>query len=340
VTDAIVDEMINEMIAGVAAPGAIVTRRPFAYATSHRLEEIELRGARGASQYLVAKHLGRHAMTEAARIAKPAAMHCAGREVAVYRHVLAGADIGTPKLVGGWADGDDAADGAVDGDGDGVLVLEWVDGTPLAEIGDFTVWQAVARWLARMHATFAAVPRITASDRGPLSSLLRYDRELLATAGRRGLERASEQRLGAPEMLVALAARHEYALRALESASPTLVHGDFYPANIIVAGDRIAVVDWELTGTGPAVLDLAALGAGAWSAAERFELIRAYHEEALTLRVTETLTALVRRVELASLHLALRWIGSAPEWDTPEEHRRDWFADAVATLTRLDRGAP
>jgi aminoglycoside phosphotransferase (APT) family kinase protein len=332
VTDAIVDEMIDEIVAGVAAPGAIVTRRPFAYATSHRLEEIEVRGARGAPQYLVAKHLGRHAMTEAARIAKPAAMHCAGREVAVYRHVLAGADIGTPNLVAGWADGDDA--------GDGVLVLERVDGTPLAEIGDFAVWQAVARWLARMHATFSAVPRITASDRGPLSSLLRYDRDLLTTAGRRGLERASEQRLGEPEMLVALAARHEYALRALESASPTLVHGDFYPANIIVSGDRIAVVDWELTGTGPAVLDLAALGAGAWSAAERFELIRAYHEEALTLRVTETLTALVRRVELASLHLALRWIGSAPEWDTPEEHRRDWFADAVAALDRLDRGTP
>jgi thiamine kinase-like enzyme len=118
-----------------------------------------------------------------------------------------------------------------------------------------------------------------------------------------------------------------------------LVHGDFYPSNIIVAGDRIAVVDWELAGTGPAVLDLAALAAGGWSSEQRHDLIRAYHEETLVQRRPETFTALVRRVELASLHLALRWVGSAPDWEAPYEHRRDWFADAVAALARLNGSA-
>jgi hypothetical protein len=51
-------------------------------------------------------------------------------------------------------------------------------------------------------------------------------------------------------------------------------------------------------------------------------------------------TALMRRVELASINLALRWVGAAADWEAPEQHRRDWFADAVAALDRLDRGAP
>jgi aminoglycoside phosphotransferase (APT) family kinase protein len=320
---------VDEIIAAVA-PGAIVSRRSFEYATSHRLEELDVRCSDGSTLRLVAKHLGRTAMSEAARLAKPAALHSAGRELAVYRHILAGAGLGTPVLIGGRAS---------EGD-NGVMVLERVEGTPLSEIGDFTVWKAAARWLARMHARFAAVPpRIPPSGPGPRTSLVSYDHELLAAAGRRGLERAAQQALGSAEVCVALGARLEYALRALASATPTLVHGDLYPSNIVVAGDRIAVVDWELAGTGPAVLDLAALAAGGWRSEQRHDLIKAYHEESLVMRRSETLTALVRRVELASLYLALRWVGSASDWDAPDEHRRDWFADAVAALARLNGGS-
>ena len=323
--DAVLDDMLFEI-----APGAAVTRRPWIYATSSRIEEIEVIRPGGPTVRLVAKYLGRQAMTEAARHAKPETLHSAGRELAVYRDILAGAGLATPALIGGW-DGD--------ADGNGVMVLERVQGSPLAEIGDFAVWEAAARWLARMHAKFAAAPpRNHPSVDGP-TSLVRYDQDQLGTLGRRGLARAAEQRLGTAELLVALGGRHEYALRALASATRTLVHGDFYPSNIVVAGKRIAVVDWELAGVGPGVLDLAALAAG-WSGEQRYELLRAYHQAAAAMEPRETFTALVRRVELASLHLALRWVGAAPAWEAPEEHRRDWFADAVAALDRLDRGMP
>ena len=327
-TDVMVDEIIGAVVDEIA-PGATVTRRPFVYATSFRLEEIEINRSGGPNRRLVAKHLGRQAMSDAARLAKPSASHCAGRELAVYRHILASADLGTPELIGGWVSDDND---------DGVMVLEQVAGTPLSEIGDFAIWTAAARWLARMHAKFANAPLLVASGTGPGVSLVRYDHDLLAAAGRRGLERAAEQALGSAELCVALGARHEYALRALESASPTLVHGDFYPSNIVVADERIAVVDWELAGVGPAVLDVAALAAGGWTSEQRHELIRAYHDEAFALQRTETFTALMRRVELASLHLALRWVGSAPDWEAPDEHRRDWFADAVGALARLNGG--
>lgn len=325
------DVNLDAIVIDAGAPGATVTRRPFEYATSHRLEEVDVDCHDGRKLHLVAKHVGQKGMTEAAQLARPAALNRAARELAVYRDVLSGAGLGTPELVGGFASDDDDT---------GVIVLERVEGTPLAEIGDFTVWEAAARWLARMHAAFSGVPTwFPESTPGSRSSLVRYDRDLLAAAGRRGLARAAQQALGSAELCVALGARHEYALRALESAPITLVHGDFYPSNIIVAGDRIAVVDWELAGTGPAVLDLAALAAGGWNSEQRHDLIRAYHEETLVQRRPETFTALARRVELASLHLALRWVGSAPDWEAPDEHRRDWFADAVAALARLNGSA-
>jgi aminoglycoside phosphotransferase (APT) family kinase protein len=323
--DAVLDDMLFEI-----APGAAVTRRPWIYATSSRIEKIEVLRPGGSTLRLVAKYLGRQAMTEAARHAKPETLHSAGRELAVYRDILAGAGLATPALIGGW-DGD--------ADGNGVMVLERVQGSPLAEIGDFAVWEAAARWLARMHAKFAAAPPWIHESGDGSTSLVRYDRDQLGALGRRGLARAAEQRLGPAELLVALGGRHEYALRALASATRTLVHGDFYPSNIVVAGKRIAVVDWELAGIGPGVLDLAALAAG-WSGEQRYELLRAYHQAAAAMEPRETFTALVRRVELASLHLALRWVGAAPAWEAPEEHRRDWFADAVAALDRLDRGMP
>jgi aminoglycoside phosphotransferase (APT) family kinase protein len=331
IVDAVVDDIIGDV-----APGATVTRRPFVYATSSRLEEIEVTRPGWQPVRLVAKYLGRHSMSEAAQLAKAGAPHSAGRELAVYQHILTGAGLGTPALVGGWA-----GDGTGSETGNGVVVLERVEGTPLAEIGDFGVWKAAARWLARMHAQFAAAPpRIPATGPGPHSALAYYGRDVLGTSARRGLERAAEQALGPPEVLVALRTRHEYALRALASAAPTLVHGDFYPSNIVVSGDRIAVVDWELAGIGPAVLDLAALAAGGWSSEQRHDLFRAYHEEALARGRMETFTALVRRVELASVNLALRWVGAPQEWEAPDEHHRDWFADAVAALARLDRGLP
>jgi Ser/Thr protein kinase RdoA (MazF antagonist) len=314
-----------EEIVEAALAGAIVTRRPYPYATSSLLEDLEVQQASGATVHLVAKHLGRAEMTAAARRAKPATLHCAGRELAVYRHILADAGLATPALIGGWADDDR-----------GVLVVERVDGIPLAQIGGFSMWEATARWLARMHTKFADQLPVIPAVPDPRPSLVRYDLELLGAAGREGLRRADEEQLGSAEVRGALRSCHERALKVLVSADPTLVHGDFYPSNILIAGARTAVVDWELAGTGPGVLDLAALVAGRWTSAQRQHLTLAYHEEAALLGPAVPLSQLRRDLELASVHVALCWVGSAPGWDAPEGHRRDWFADAVASLGRLD----
>jgi aminoglycoside phosphotransferase (APT) family kinase protein len=324
-TDA--DRIVAEIL---ATPGASITRRPFAYASSSRVDALDVVSHGGRTTRLLAKHLGRGAMTEAARRAKPESLHCAERELAVYRYLLPGTGLGTPALIGGWS-----SDG-----GDAVLVLERVEGTPLTEIGDFAVWEAAARWLAHMHGTFRAAPQLPVSVQMQRRVLLNYDRELLDASARRGLERALAEAHGSAEICVALRDRHEDALRTLTSAPVTLVHGDFYPSNIIVAGDRIAVVDWELAGVGPGPLDLAALLSGSWSNAHRRALIEAYDDEARWTRQAETLTVLAAHAELASLQLALRWLGASPDWAAPDEHRRDWFADALSALRRFDGHEP
>jgi aminoglycoside phosphotransferase (APT) family kinase protein len=53
----------------------------------------------------------------------------------------------------------------------------------------------------------------------------------------------------------------------LADAEVTLVHGESYPANVLIAGRDCYLVDWETAGIGCGELDLAALTAGGWASA-------------------------------------------------------------------------
>ncbi len=75
-----------------------------------------------------------------------------------------------------------------------------------------------------------------------------------------------DQRLGLPRRVTAELDRPELAdaLRRAEGLSddamsgPQVVcHGDFHPLNVVVAGDRAAVIDWTDAGLGPREADVA-----------------------------------------------------------------------------------
>jgi len=102
----------------------------------------------------------------------------------------------------------------------------------------------------------------------------------------------------------------------------TFIHGELYASNVIVAGDRVAVVDWEMAAVGPAVIDVAALATG-WAAEKQDALIGAYGE----LDPAD--------VAAARLHLALQWLGWRRGWQAPPEHRRDWLEEARAAAEML-----
>jgi hypothetical protein len=215
------------------------------------------------------------------------------REIAVYRDVLGPLGLeGIPRVA--------AADATW-------LVLEVIDGTPLWQVGDLAVWQEAARWLARLH----ALP-VPADE-----TLVRYDAMELQDR----LELAPAARPFAAQVAERLAA-----------LPVRLIHGDFYPANILVqTGPQIRVVDWETCGTGPAVLDLAALISGRWSEQDRERILDAYLAASpprLRLGIDDLL--------YARLLIAAQWMGWHDGWSPPPEQRHDWHGEFDDLCERLE----
>jgi len=199
------------------------------------------------------------------------------------------------------------------------LFIEDVPGVVLWQVGEHATWRAVARWLAVLHQSVRPRGR----------SLLRYDGELY----RASLERAREF-VGAA-VLNGVAGAHKRALAALEELPAGFVHGDFYPSNVIVherdGGLRICPIDWEAAGVGSGLLDLAALVAG-WGDGGVAELAFAYRE---ALEQPPAEKEFLHALDCCRLHLAVRWLGSSPDWSPPREHSQDWLGTAMRLAERL-----
>jgi hypothetical protein len=277
-------------LADALAATRIVGRRPSAYRSAAPLLEVEVDAGDGAVRALVVKDVDPSSLTRRALRAKPGFLVDPLREVVVYREVLAGEDLGTPALHAAAVEGRHW------------LSLERVDGVPLEQVGDLEVWQEAFAWLARLHDRFRT--------RALPGRLVRYDSRLLL-------------RLGGDRAAASAAVRHA-ALR-LGEAEPTLVHGDLFPANVLVAGPRICVLDWELAGMGPAALDVASLSTG-WGPAEQARLLGAYRE---ALAEPPSAGELERDVAFARLVLAARFVSARRRtgWRPPPEHAYDFARD-------------
>lgn len=305
---------------GLQLVGA-VERRPYAYRTSFPIEElrVELRD-RGVTT-LVFKQLDWEELGPQAKLAKPRFLHDPGREPAVYRALLPPAPAGPPALFGAVEEGERCW-----------LFLELVEGRELFQVGDRGLWEEAARWLARFHASMA--PDLDRHRRE--GRLIVHD----ATFYRRWMERAREFAAD-PQAIEWLAERHEQVVEALVALPRTVIHGEFYASNVLVASDfehtplgrksdaRVAPVDWELAAAGPGLTDLAALVSG-WPDEDRRALAAAYAAEQGVPGFDE------RDLEFSRLQVAIQWLGWAPsEWEPPEGQRHDWLGEAVALAEEL-----
>lgn len=272
--------------ASLAQLGRVARREPYPYRTSWPLEEVELVQADGTGLRLLVKHF------EGADVVKPAFIVDHAREIEAYG-ILRDERLGTPACyaTGRWW-----------------LALEKVDGVELWQRGDLDAWEQTSRWARRLHARF--------SSGAPAGEhLLRHDTAYY----RRWVERARELQGSAIDSLLPAI---ETAIARLTALPVTLIHGELYASNVIVAGDRVAVIDWEMAALGPAVVDVAALVTG-WAAEKQDLLLSAYGE----LDPAD--------LAAASLHLALQWLGWTKGWKAPPEHRRDWLDDARAAAEVL-----
>jgi aminoglycoside phosphotransferase (APT) family kinase protein len=135
--------------------------------------------------------------------------------------------------------------------GDGLLVVEYVEGTTL----DIAVGRtqshmvAIAAMLRRLHA-------MPAPERMPAFCPVAACYRSLTVLG------DGELPVSRPRLLAELA-------RLPRCTPQCLVHGDLIPENFIEGADRLMLVDWEYAGGGVPEIDLAILFANfAWSPAE------------------------------------------------------------------------
>ncbi|HKO38097.1 MAG TPA: aminoglycoside phosphotransferase family protein [Solirubrobacterales bacterium] len=298
-------------IRGAPSPIAELIRRPFAYETSFAIDELDVRLGDGERLALLVKDVGAAGLTAEAAATKPAHTLDPGREISVYRDLLGPAGLSTPRFHGA----------AVEPERERWwLFLERVEGEVLTDVGELSVWCEAAGWAGRLD---------RAVDGGGSGSAL--------------LERGSEWHerwldaaiaaLGDDPLAGRLGAARSRLLERLDALPRAFVHGELYPANVLAArGEgraRIAPVDWELAGSGPYALDLAALVSG-WGREDREAMCRRFHQALLP--GAPTFEELLAAVELCELFLALQWIGWAPGWVPPEAQRRDWPAEAARLL--------
>lgn len=309
---------------------ASVERRPSEYRSTAALDELAVRLEDGTRLELLLKDLGSGARLGRPGGGKPRGILDPRREIELYRNVLEPMDIGTAAFFGSVEEPEQ---------GRYWLFIEKVKGVELFQVGDFAVWESVARWLARFHARWAD------GTRPPIDPgrLVVYD----AAFYRRWISRARTfvlESLGASvhqrRALLALSARYERVVERLVAQPSTLIHGEFYPSNILVrrtgAKENVCPIDWETAAIGPGLVDLAALTSGKWGDEERQRLEAAYHQ---ALRQQGVAVRGPRRfredLDYCRLHVAVQWLGWARGWSPPPQHAHDWLAEALAAAERV-----
>ncbi|HKH65127.1 MAG TPA: aminoglycoside phosphotransferase family protein [Solirubrobacterales bacterium] len=297
---------------------AELSRRHFAYETSFAIDSLDVELASGERLALLVKDVGPAGLSAEAAAAKPADTLNPEREISVYRDLLEPAGLSTPRFYGAAVEPELERRW---------LFLERIEGEVLTDVGELDAWCEAATWAARLD---AGVP--SARQPEAASPLLRRD---AAWHGRR-LDAAIHN--SSPPLGERLRERRACLLERFTALPIAFVHGELYPANVLVErgggkGTRIAPVDWELAGIGPFALDLAALVSG-WSGKDRLAMIRAF-QGALPTSLGFTLSDVIEATGLCELSLTLQWIGWSPGWVPPQPQRRDWGTDAVRLLDEV-----
>lgn len=305
---------------------------PSPYRSSFTLDELTVTLDDGLTFAVVFKDVGRCALSAAGQRAKPAFLYHPQREIATYRHILSTHLPSAPHYYGAVVDEAQARYW---------LFLEKVVGAALSEVA-LPTWQEVARWLAAMHTHFAQQTDL--SYLAETCYLLRYDRAFYWVWPRRAQRFLQQMEPALPARTLAqfaqLVAGYAPVVERLLTLPITLIHGEFYAANVLVqettAGLRVCPVDWEMAALGPGLIDLAALVAGGWSEAEKRELALAYYREVtLAAHAPPTFTEFLHLLDCCRLHVACQWLGWSAQWTAPAHQAQDWLDEALRVAERV-----
>jgi hypothetical protein len=304
-------------VIGVERQAIRLQRRPSPYRSSFNLEEITVFLDNGDRLDLIFKDLSWNTLLEGGKRLKPDFILAPGREIEVYRNVLTKASFGTARLYGYDIDPEI---------GRHWLILEKVPGRELYQVGDLEKWVDVGRWLARFHDHFAKSPATLYGN----PSLLIYDDCFYQEWMRRAkcFFSATETEY---KQLESLSAPYERVTKRLLGMQQTFVHGEFYASNILVGVDdrkRICPVDWEKSGIGPPLIDLAALVTG-WDQDQASAIAEGYWSSSLTRAGFSCEDTFIESLKYCQFYLAIQWIGWFGRRAPFVSHARDWFSEAV-----------
>ena len=151
-------------------------------------------------------------------------------EALVYEHVLEPSSRPTPRLYGSYQP---------EATNEIWLVLQFVDLYGRVSKQDLPGMVLAARWLGEFHREQAQ--RLHSPD----GFLTAYDEAYY----RGWLERALEFQPSRPDWLTALADGFGRCVQLLEP--DTVVHGEYYPQNVLVEDGLVYPVDWESAALGP-----------------------------------------------------------------------------------------
>jgi aminoglycoside phosphotransferase (APT) family kinase protein len=214
----------------------------------------------------------------------------------MYEKVLRWLPVTTPRFFGYYEDPPT---------NDSCLLIEYLPGAlRLHEVEGVHVW-ALPRavdWLAQFHASYTRTFATCANT--DLRMLLVDDIRLSAHSAAMSSSDSSVDLLWLRDLAAAFGA----VLPAWLAGSSTLLHGEFYPMNILVEEANIYPSDWETAVIGPPEIDLASLTEG-WDESvcsecyERYRLQRGFDQSEFNWRLS-----------LAIIFWQFRWLGCKTQW--------------------------
>jgi hypothetical protein len=220
----------------------------------------------------------------------------------VYRRVLEPLRTSAPHL---HATNTDPATGET------TLLIDYISNAKtLDRVGLKTVLHA-ARWIGTFH-------RLNESRvSGLRGAITEYDAAYYLGWTRRTLAFTRDRPL---PWLPAVCRCFEAVIGELLVAPVTIIHGEYYPLNILVSGDLIAPVDWEAAAIAAGEIDLACLAEG-WDPEESEVLTAEYR---LARWPEGVPLGFERRLAIANMYLRFRWLGDGSDWMTTED-KTEWY---------------
>lgn len=215
-------------------------------------------------------------------------------EATVYQQLLQPLEVSAPWFHGVY---EDTSNGQV------WLVLDYLEQSVRVKKSlDPQAMGLAARWIGHFQAASQTLLETVA-----MPFLRTYDREYYLSWAERARRYHGHLRQLLP-WLEQLCDGFEEAVTVLLSEPATVIHGEYYPKNILFRDGRIYPVDWESTAIAAGEIDLASL-VEAWPE----EVVRECKRQYQTARWPEGLPdGFDRKLWAAQLYLHFRWLGDQP----------------------------